>query len=583
MAFADYLVLAFYLAGMIGLGAYYAIRNTNMAAMFSASGESPWWVSGLSGFMTMFSAGTFVVWGGIAYKFGLVAVTINLTYGIAALLAGYFLAARWKEIGLRTPAQFVELRFGPSAVHLYTWMMMVFRIVGCAIALYALAVLICALMPLEEGHALRDPETGNLSVFWATVIFGLIIVGYTMAGGLWAVLMTDVLQFIILNLAVLFTVPLILIQTGGLQSALSALPEGFMEPVGGGYGWLFLGGWVAIHFFVIGGEWAFAQRFISVPNAKDAKKSAYLFGFLYLVSPIFWLAPPLLFRAMTADAPAEQAYILAAQSVLPVGLVGLMIAAMFSATASLVSSQLNVFAGALADPVAQRVLKSGGSESQTLWIGRGFTILLGGILILLAALVPNMGGAEAVIVSATSLLVGPLIAPSIWGMLSKRVDETSTWLTFGSAVIASAIAYIMLSPNGLLTTFLSLAELAGWISENQRIVNLVIGVIVPNITLAIIHFTKTSEAPGVARIAALEAENSDSEKSKASTEPLYVISICLGLSSVVMCLLSLSANDADRLPLIIFMLVLMAISFIALFTAWRSDEHAIRVFGGTKT
>ena len=72
-------------------------------------------------------------------------------------------------------------------------------------------------MPLGEGNPLRDPETGNLSLRYAILIFGSIVVLYTMIGGLWAVLMTDVLQFIILNLAVLFVVPLALHQVGGSQ------------------------------------------------------------------------------------------------------------------------------------------------------------------------------------------------------------------------------------------------------------------------------------------------------------------------------------------------------------------------------
>ena len=54
--------------------------------------------------MTMFSANTFVVWGSIAFDVGMVAVMINLMYGVAALLAGYFVASRWKAMGVETPA-----------------------------------------------------------------------------------------------------------------------------------------------------------------------------------------------------------------------------------------------------------------------------------------------------------------------------------------------------------------------------------------------------------------------------------------------------------------------------------------------
>ena len=144
-----------------------------------------------------------------------------------------------------------------------------------------------------------------------------------MIGGLWAVLMTDVLQFIILNLAVLFVVPLALHQVGGLGGFIEAAPEGFFDLVKEEkYSVFFLAGWAAIHFFMIGAEWAFVQRFLCVPTKKDARKSTFLFAALYLCSPLLWLLPPMIYRVSNPGADAEQAYILACQSVLPIGMVG---------------------------------------------------------------------------------------------------------------------------------------------------------------------------------------------------------------------------------------------------------------------
>src|SRR5688572_19111405 len=130
MTTVDYFVLAGYLLGVLAVGSVFGRVNRSPGEMFAAGGNSPWWVAGLSSFMTMFSAGTFVVWGGIAYKHGLVAVAINLCYGVAALLAGYFVAGRWKALNIRTPAEYVRLRFGVAALHFYTWLMMSFRMMG---------------------------------------------------------------------------------------------------------------------------------------------------------------------------------------------------------------------------------------------------------------------------------------------------------------------------------------------------------------------------------------------------------------------------------------------------------------------
>ena len=78
-----------------------------------------------------------------------------------------------------------------------------------------------------------------------------------------------------------------LIEVGGFQSFVERAPDKFFDLVAGEYTWFFLVGWGMVNFFMIGADWAFAQRFISVRNEKEAKKSAYLFGILYLVSPFF--------------------------------------------------------------------------------------------------------------------------------------------------------------------------------------------------------------------------------------------------------------------------------------------------------
>ena len=172
MTAPDFITLLLYLLGIFAISTLSARRISNQKDMFSAGRSSPWWVSGLSGFMTMFSAGTFVVWGGIAYRLGIVAVLINTCYGIAALLVGRYVAGRWNQLGVSTPAEYVRQRFGKTGLHFFTWTMMLKRILGVSVSLYALGVLSAALIP-----------QGILSQTWAIIIFGVIVVAYTMQGG----------------------------------------------------------------------------------------------------------------------------------------------------------------------------------------------------------------------------------------------------------------------------------------------------------------------------------------------------------------------------------------------------------------
>ena len=130
MTTPDYITLFLYLTGLAMISVVSTRRTTSQSEMFAAGRSSPWWASGLSGFMTMFSANTFVVWGGIAYELGIVAVLINTCYGIAALGVGYFVAGYWNKLGVATPAEFVRLRFGRGGLHFFTWTILLKRILG---------------------------------------------------------------------------------------------------------------------------------------------------------------------------------------------------------------------------------------------------------------------------------------------------------------------------------------------------------------------------------------------------------------------------------------------------------------------
>lgn len=524
----DYVVLALYLAGTLALGGFFYFRNKTAKDMFSASGQSPWWVSGLSSFMTMFSAATFVVWGSIAYEYGIVAISINIGYGVAALAVGYFVAGRWKTIGVSSAAEYMALRFGAAVVHFYTWVLMAFRLTGSAVALYGLSVLLSALMPLPDGHLLQDPQTGNMSVQAAILIFGSVVVLYTMAGGLWAVLMTDVIQFIVLTLAVVFVVPLILLNVGGFQGFASRAPDGFFNLVAGEYTWFFLAGWSLVTFFMIGADWAFVQRFVSVRTAKDARKGTYLFGVLYLISPFLWLTPPLVYRVIDPNANPEQAYILASKLVLPAGMVGLMVAAMFSATASLISSQLNVFAGALTETFYASRFSGEANERRLIWVGRGFATLLGALIIILAIQIPTIGGAASVILAATSLIVGPLLAPALAGLFSKTLSVRSIWLVFIVAVGVALILKFLLPSIGDTSSVGWLQSAAKWAQDSHRAVDLIVGVVVPILVVGLSILFTRSENPGWGRIQALSITRStDAVLGQQDGTPARIVVIAL--------------------------------------------------------
>ena len=548
MSTPDYITLLLYITGIFVISTVSARRTKSQSDMFAAGRRSPWWASGLSGFMTMFSAGTFVVWGGIAYELGFVAVMINTCYGIAALLVGYFVAGRWNQLGVSTPAEFVSLRFGKTGLHFFTWTMLIKRILGVSVSLYALAVLLVALMPL------------NLT--WAIILFGAIVVIYTMQGGLWAVLMTDVLQFIVLTVVVLF-VAILMISGTEWATFTASVPEHFFSPVAGKYGWFFLLGWVTIHFFMIGAEWAFVQRFLAVRSPSEAKKSSYLFGVMYLITPLFWLLPPLLYRGQADGIDKEQAYILAAQSVLPPGVLGLMVAAMFSATASMVSSQLNVFAGVFTNDFYRALFHPQASERVLVRVGRMFTVLLGALLVTSAILVPHMGGAEKLIISINSLLVVPLFAPTLWGLFSCKIGIREMIIVALTSFGIGLALRFGLASNPLIQEGDRLWPLAHYLVENTKNVEVLVGVILPVLMLVFYQCRKQ----GIDNGAVTLQEHSETTSGAslrdlpARFDPFPARMVVVSLFAIGLGMLLLGAvGTNDRLTLLCFGSVLILLA-----------------------
>lgn len=581
----DYVVLLLYVAGIVGVGVYFATQVRNSGDMFAAGGRSPWWVSGLSAFMTMFSAGTFVVWGGIAYRYGMVAVTISLCYGVAALAVGWSVAGLWKRLGVSSAAEFIERRYGRGLVQIYTWLQgLLVLFAGSGVALFALAIMIGELVLLPESVEagplafLRDNATGGLSVPWCIGAILLVVVAVTMTGGLWAVLVTDVLQFIVLTASVLVVVPLILLRVGGVDgfidaaSALVVDARGstMLSPVSADYTWWFIMGWVVVHYAKIGGEWAFVQRFVCVPTPQDARRSAWAFGVMYLLSPIIWMLPPMAFRLLhpipegapldDVKAFANSAYINACREVLPAGMIGLMLAAMISATASTATTQLNVYAAAFTKEFYQRFIDPRATERRLVLVGRVFTVLLGVVMLAGALTVAFARGGDATgfIIEITTAMTIPLTLPTLWGLFSRRVGLRGAWAATVIGVAASVIARFGFQGDG--AWFRGLAPLDPLVrlaNENTTVTGWVVGLAVPLAVLLAAEATARGRAPGfdrsreLAASAAGDAPNPATGPAPASLAPAFISGwtvVILALLSGVIALLPTSHARPDAGP-----------------------------------
>ncbi len=442
MATLDYIVILFYFIGLIAVSIIVSRKIKSSEDMFIAGRNSSWWLSGISSYMTIFSASTFVVWGGVAYKSGIVAVVVALCLGFASLIVGKWISGKWRKLRIKSPGEFLTVRFGHKTVQFYTISGIVGRAVHTAIALYAVAVVMCGLIRVPDGSFLAstglpgDAAAGYLSIWWALIILGAVTLVYTVAGGFLAVLMTDVVQFGVLMAVVIFLIPLSFNAVGGVSEFISRASEipGFFSGTSENYTWVWLALWLFLNVAMIGGDWPFVQRYISVPTIKDAKKSTYLIGIFYFLTPLIWYLPTMIYRvmepglALDADAATmtyngEHAYVNISKMVLMSGMVGMMLAAMLSATLSNVSGILNVYANVFTYEIWGYAKKNReADEKRRIKVGRVFTLIFGLVIIGISMLVPFAGGAERVVVTLLTMVICPLYIPSIWGLFSKRLS-----------------------------------------------------------------------------------------------------------------------------------------------------------------
>ena len=501
----DYIVIVLYFLGLIAVSVLVSRSIKSSADMFIAGRNSSWWLSGMSTYMTLFSASTFVIWGGVAFRSGFVAVLIGNILGFASFFVGRYLTGKWREMKIKSPGEYLTIRFGKRSLNFYTLLGIIGRGFHTAVALYAIAVVMSTLMTLPEGHFMAGAN-GHLSISWAIIILGVITLLYTVLGGFLAVLMTDVIQFGVLITVVIFMIPLSINAIGGLENFVAGAPDGYFTPVSAEYPWFWLILWFFVNSFTIGGDWPFVQRYISVPTVSDARKSTYLVGALYLLTPLIWYFPAMVFRQIEPSANPEQAYILMSDHVLMKGMLGVMLAAMVSATLSTVSGTLNVFANVFTyDIYGQKHPEVG--EKGLIRIGRIFTFAFGAAIIALALLIPYAGGAEKVVVTILTMIIGPLYIPSVWGVFSKRLTQkhllTAMIITYACGIFGLAFKF----SDTVRATF-------EWINPN--VLESVIGTVVPVILLAIMEIRakiKGTIDPGYARVQAILDPEADTEPS----------------------------------------------------------------------
>ena len=538
MNILDYITIILFSIGVLITGVSFSKTGKDMKSFFSGGGNVPWGMSGLSLFMGFFSAGTFVVWGSIAYSYGMVSIIIQLTMAVAGYAVGTWIAPRWHRTHSLTAAEYITGRLGVKTQKTYTYIFLAVSVFTTGSFLYPVAKIV--------------EVTTGIPLTTAIFALGAFSMVYVALGGLRGVVVTDVLQFVILFAAVVIAVPLAFDKIGGVGTFFEKVPEGFFELFEGEYTPGFVIAFAIYNTFFLGGNWAYVQRYTSVKTERDSRKTGWLFGVLYTISPILWMLIPMIYRVYNPSLSGlenEGAYLLMCKEAMPDGLLGLMLGGMIFATASSLNATLNISAGVVTNDIFKR-MRPDASEKTLMNVARISTWGFGIMAIIVALLIRSMGGIVNVVISVAALTGVPVYLPVIWSLFSKRqTARTILSATFISLAINLIFKFV--------TPHFGLALDRTW--------EMIVGTAVPVILLAgieVVLKAKEFIAPEYMayiseRNVRMRQENAgDTEESKRTDRfTQKVLGIGLGLSGVLITVLGFIAEENIVVPVAVGLVV----------------------------
>jgi len=433
----DTLVVVVYMLLMVAVGVALSIFNKNDADFFKSGNKLPWWLSGISLFMTSFSVYTFTGGAGLAYRAASVGLLTYLTNCFGLALAVWFLASRWRRSRSDTVMSYLSERYGVSTNQLYSWTHMVIWIIQGGIMLLALGKFVSVAM----GTPL------NLTI----AVCGGVIALYCLIGGLWGVVVTDTLQFMVLFPCCLVVMILSLFELGSFSRLVTDAPAGYWSVNTQEFSWPWLIAYGIMMTFAMSSGGA-AQRYFSVKDEREARKVALITMLLLLVAPVIWLTPPIVSRiigldlsavAMGQNAPHEAAYVAFCMKFLPHGAMGILLAAMLSATMSTLSANFNVMAGIVTEDIIKQLLWKKASPKALLFIGRVVTLLLGG-LVITAAIVQSgvKGGVFKLMITLSGVCIVPAGIPIICGLFYRHTPWWGAMASYGAGLGIGLISLI---------------------------------------------------------------------------------------------------------------------------------------------
>lgn len=449
----DYVIIAVYLLLMMAVGATFRRLNRNSVDYFRSGSQGTWWLVGASVFMGAFSAWTFTGAAGIAYEAGLSILTIYVANTLGLLAHAAFLAGWLRQLRATTAPEVISLRFGETTRQFYAWVSVVMQLILSALFLYGMGIFSASAF----GLPLRSTLIG---------LGGIVMICCTL-GGSWGIMASDFLQGII-KLAVTTVLAFLCLHAVGGPAALwraihdHGLAKLYqpVKPDGLFPNHQFTATWtlaMLVHATIgMMSPLTGAGRYFSVKNAGEARRAALLAAVVTLFGSLIWFLPPMTARLLYSQAvdamplakPAESSYAVASLHLLPAGVTGLMVVAMFAATMSTMDAGINRNAAILIRdiyPALCRLLRRPARPfASLLWASQVASLGLGILVILLALrfAASTGGGVFEAMISLGVMLGTPITLPVLLGFFFRRMAAWSALSSAGASIGVNLGAWV---------------------------------------------------------------------------------------------------------------------------------------------
>ena len=408
MSNVDWAIVIGYLVASLFVGLWLARRNTSEADYFVAGRQLKGWLAGASMAATTFSIDTPLYVAGLVGVRGLAGNWEWWSFGVAHVAMAVVFAPLWRRSGVLTDAALTELRYGgPTAAWLRGIKAFLFALpINCIGLGYAFL----AMAKVSEALGLAPTPQAKVTLL---AIVALLVLIYTAAGGLWAVVVTDMLQLVLALLGAIAVAVAAVHAAGGMDALLESI-RGLARPEllslvpwqveGGRLQWLDGAGisiatfssYLALQWWSFrrsdgGGE--FIQRLLATRDEREARTAGWVFlAVNYVLRSWPWIVVALAAVVLLPDQTDwEQSYPLLAVQLLPPVALGLVVVSLVAAFMSTVSTSVNWGASYLTHDLYQRFVRPQASEKELLLVGQLASVLLV-IFGVLTALISNSIG-----------------------------------------------------------------------------------------------------------------------------------------------------------------------------------------------